>query len=271
MEDPERRCRGTVRGLQMLLIGGLLMTFAIGYDPGDVAAGVPARVTTRPVDWSGREIWEVIVNGQVVIRMRSSWGGFPARERATIIAERLRKLLSEQVDSCKCVRPLEVDRERQIIAVATGDTPIVTVDPIVAQLNHSSMWSLAGIWANNIRKALGLPSEFWPTETVQPNRTAVTYGVASWYGPGFHGETTAGGEVFDQYALTAAHRSLPFGSRVKVTNLDNGRSVIVRINDRGPWVSGRVIDLSRRAAESIGLIGKGIAKVKLETITEGGG
>jgi rare lipoprotein A len=92
-------------------------------------------------------------------------------------------------------------------------------------------------------------------------------GVASWYGPGFAGRTTANGEVFDPSMLTAAHRTLPFGTRVLVTNLSNGRNVEVRINDRGPFKAGRVIDLSRAAAEHIGMLGSGTARVRLEVIT----
>src|SRR5688500_11069556 len=76
-------------------------------------------------------------------------------------------------------------------------------------------------------------------------------GVASWYGPGFHGKRTASGERFDQNDLTAAHRKLPLGSEVKVTNLENGRSIIVAINDRGPYIKGRVIDLSKAAARRL--------------------
>src|SRR5262252_11236276 len=76
-----------------------------------------------------------------------------------------------------------------------------------------------------------------------PSPEGVQVGVASWYGPGFHGNRTANGEIYDQYELTAAHRTLPLGTRAMVTDLDNGRSVEVRINDRGPFVDGRVIDL----------------------------
>ncbi len=89
-------------------------------------------------------------------------------------------------------------------------------------------------------------------------------GEASWYGPNFAGRTTANGETFDPSRLTAAHRTLPFGARVRVTNLRNGRSVIVRINDRGPFARGRVIDLSRAAAEAVGMIGSGVAPVRVE-------
>jgi rare lipoprotein A len=86
-------------------------------------------------------------------------------------------------------------------------------------------------------------------------------GPASWYGPGFHGRRTASGEIFNTNELTAAHRSLPFGTRVRVTNQRTGRSTVVRINDRGPYAHGRIIDLSRASAEAIGL--SGVASVSL--------
>jgi rare lipoprotein A len=91
-------------------------------------------------------------------------------------------------------------------------------------------------------------------------------GQASWYGPGFHGRTTANGERYNQHGLTAAHPSLPFGTRIKVTNKNNGRSVVVRINDRGPYAGGRIIDLSAGAARIIGMMGSGVAPVQLEIL-----
>ena len=86
---------------------------------------------------------------------------------------------------------------------------------------------------------------------------AVQSGRASWYGPGFHGRRTASGETFNANALTAAHRTLPFGTRVRVINKSTGQSVVVRINDRGPYAHGRVIDLSRASARAIGMLGTG--------------
>ena len=86
-------------------------------------------------------------------------------------------------------------------------------------------------------------------------------GVASWYGPGFHGRKTANGERFNMNALTAAHRTLPLGTQVVVTNRSNGRSVVVRINDRGPYVGRRLIDLSKASAQAIGV--SGLAKVSI--------
>ena len=86
-------------------------------------------------------------------------------------------------------------------------------------------------------------------------------GLASWYGERFQGRRTASGERFDLHQFTAAHRTLPFGTRVRVHNLDNGREVVVRINDRGPFKGGRVIDLSRAAAAAIGIVQSGTARV----------
>lgn len=91
-------------------------------------------------------------------------------------------------------------------------------------------------------------------------------GVASWYGPGFDGRPTSNREVYDRHAMTAAHPWLPFDTKVRVTNLDNGRSTEVRINDRGPFVGGRIIDLSYAAAGQIGMIGPGTARVRVDVL-----
>lgn len=91
-------------------------------------------------------------------------------------------------------------------------------------------------------------------------------GIASWYGKVHDGHLTADGEAFDMNAMTAAHRSLPFGTVVRVTNLANGRSIKVRINDRGPYIRSRVIDLSARAARALGIAERGIARVRIEEL-----
>jgi rare lipoprotein A len=100
----------------------------------------------------------------------------------------------------------------------------------------------------------------------EARRGAVQEGTASWYGPGFHGNRTSSGEIYDQNDLTAAHQTLPLGTCVAVTNLQNGRTVEVRINDRGPFVKGRTIDLSYAAARSIGMLGPGTAPVRIEVL-----
>lgn len=104
-----------------------------------------------------------------------------------------------------------------------------------------------------------------------PSRYPVTFetelqGFASWYGGKFHGRLTSSGEVFDTNDMTAAHKTLPFGTIVKVTNQDNGKSALVKINDRGPFVEGRIIDLSRAAAERLDMVGQGVARVSLDIV-----
>lgn len=91
-------------------------------------------------------------------------------------------------------------------------------------------------------------------------------GIASWYGPDFHAKKTSNGEIYNMYAMTAAHKTLPMNTVVRVDNLDNGRSTIVRINDRGPFVAGRIIDLSNKAAHEIDMVRKGTARVKVTVL-----
>lgn len=97
-------------------------------------------------------------------------------------------------------------------------------------------------------------------------RTNLGIGAASWYGPGFQGKKTASGDIFDESKFTAAHKTLPLGHMARVTHLGNGKAVDVLINDRGPYVEGRIIDLSRAAAKAIGLTDSGLAKVKVELL-----
>lgn len=105
---------------------------------------------------------------------------------------------------------------------------------------------------------------YYPQEDYDYQET----GIASWYGPDFHGKYTANGEVFDQNQVTAAHRTLPMPSIVRVTNLENGRSLVVRVNDRGPFAHSRILDLSRRAAQLLGMEQQGTAKVKVEIMAD---
>ena len=96
-------------------------------------------------------------------------------------------------------------------------------------------------------------------------------GMASWYGPNFHGRTTANGETYDQYAMTAAHPTLPMPSLVEVTNLANGRTIVLRINDRGPFAKGRIIDVSKAAAEELGFKKQGVTRVRVRVVEEDAG
>jgi rare lipoprotein A len=114
-------------------------------------------------------------------------------------------------------------------------------------------YKVAGVW-------------YYPREQPDYDET----GLASWYGPGFHGKPTANGEIYDMNALTAAHKTLPMPVNVRVTNLENGRSIVLKVNDRGPFVNGRIIDVSRRGAQLLGFSGAGTAPVRVQ-ILDGGG
>jgi rare lipoprotein A (peptidoglycan hydrolase) len=103
------------------------------------------------------------------------------------------------------------------------------------------------------------PANFW-------SKTEHLLGKASWYGPGFHGRRTASGEIFDENAMTAAHRELPFGTQILVTNLRNGKSTIVTINDRGPYIEGRHVDLSKAAAMDLDMIDAGVVNVTMKIL-----
>ena len=96
-------------------------------------------------------------------------------------------------------------------------------------------------------------------------------GISSYYGPKFHGKLTANGEIFDMYGITAAHKEIPFNTIVRVTNENNGKTQIIRINDRGPYVDGRILDCSFGAAKKLGFVNEGTAPVKIEVIEWGDG
>lgn len=107
---------------------------------------------------------------------------------------------------------------------------------------------------------------FFPLSSVSLE-ISTQYGNASWYGGKFHGRTTASGERFDKHGYTAAHRKLPFGTIIKVTNLRNGKDVYLKVNDRGPYVKGRILDLSHAGAKAIAFNGRGVIRVKIELIS----
>lgn len=227
------------------------------------AAADVAVVNPAVVD--GRDLVEVDLLGEVVVRIGAPSAGLSPAGRARAVADRLNDLVSQGASA----RMVHFTRVNGIWAVVAGEQVIVTVDEHTAAARSAKPMDLAFSWANNIRAALGhapLTSlDYWvPGGEATISRTE--YGVASWYGPGFRGKKTANGETFDPQSLTAAHRTLAFGTMVLVTNLANGQSVLVKINDRGPWVGRRVIDLSQAAAAQLSMVNEGISLVRLDII-----
>ncbi|WP_421658954.1 septal ring lytic transglycosylase RlpA family protein [Leptothermofonsia sp. ETS-13] len=185
------------------------------------------------------------------------------RRQATAIAQRLEKVLKTVKLQPSQLQPALVNR---LPAVKLGDGLLFSLDRKLLPVGACNLELLAIQWTNNLRSALSEP----PLSLVEAQERMyglratgeAIAGTASWYGPYFHGRLTATGEIFDQNAFTAAHPSLPFDTYLKVTNLLNGKSVIVRINDRGPYIDDRTLDLSREAARYLGSEMEGVVPIE---------
>lgn len=186
-----------------------------------------------------------------------------AELRAKDLTLKLQKIIRSEIDPNK-ILPV---RENGKVLVKANDEIVLKIDYTSAKAFGMPAYELANKWANEARTALGA-QEVPATLVLKdiPKPTFVQQGLASWYGGNFHGRRTSSGARFDTYALTAAHRKLPFNSLVKVTNLRNNKSCVVRINDRGPFVDRRIIDLSKAAASQIGMLSSGVSPVKIEVI-----
>ncbi len=195
--------------------------------------------------------------------------------RATAVAARLNQLSLDNVDAeaiavrwngeCNCYS-IQVNQEELVQINENTILPDTTKNQAQDALQATNRLRRLMGDAPPLREIEGKPpARAIAQVALGPVRIQIS-GIASWYGPGFHGNTSASGERYNQNDLTAAHRTLPFGTNVRVTNLNNGSSVIVRINDRGPYSRGRIIDLSAAAARVLGMIQTGVAPVKIEVL-----
>lgn len=194
--------------------------------------------------------------------------------QATTAAAQLNQLYQNRLDADTINVRWDSDRQQYIIQANNQELialnnniilPDSTKNPAQDALQATNRLRRQMGNAAPLKQVEGLPQPATPVAR-NPIR-ALIEGLASWYGPGFHGAQTASGEYFNQNDMTAAHRTLPFGTKVRVTNVNNGRSVVVRINDRGPFSGGRVIDLSAAAAQAIGMISSGVAPVQIEVLS----
>jgi len=195
--------------------------------------------------------------------------------RASAVAAEINQLIRNNFDASTIQVRWDQQRQRYLIEVAGQE--LVSIDSQTILPDTTNDQATDALQATNrLRRQIGNAPplnaiEGQPKLSIPDVATGFLFqrieGWASWYGPGFDGNLTANGETFNQYDLTAAHPSLPFGTTVRVTNKDNGQSVVVRINDRGPYAGGRVLDLSKGAAEAIGMIGSGVAPVQIDVLT----
>ena len=177
-------------------------------------------------------------------------------------------VLARDLDDFEAIDPLDLVLPSEPVSAVELVEPSIeapadpfTADPVTAEPQTADPQTAI---AEPEPAARPTPPE--PPKPVVPLVISTHSGEASWYGPGFYGNRTASGEVFRPGTMTAAHRTLPFGTRVRVTNLWNGRKAVVRINDRGPFSGDRVIDLAHGAASELGLTSSGIAQVRLEVL-----
>ncbi|OKH16518.1 hypothetical protein NIES592_02470 [Fischerella major NIES-592] len=204
------------------------------------SSGLPVGVVHR-----GESNYEVWVNNRLIANL-------PNRLQATLMQQRLRRLLQSPNLNALQLQPALVDG---VPALMAGNRYLFGINKQITQKANRSGELLAIEWTNNLRMAMNAPTlslvegqlEMYGLKPSQKKM----YGLASWYGPYFHGRLTANGEIFNQNELTVAHKSLPFNTFLKVTNLQTGKAVIVRVNDRGPYIPPRSLDLSRVAARCI--------------------
>jgi rare lipoprotein A len=192
--------------------------------------------------------------------------------RATAIAARINQLQRNGIDAEQIKARWSEERQRYIIYADEQELVEMNSDTLLPESTGDPAEDTLQA-TNRLRRQLGnapplseIPGKPRPKPKSGVSVLMRLEGWASWYGPGFHGNRSASGEIYNQYALTAAHRNLPFGTRVRVTNLNNGRVVVVRINDRGPYLHNRIIDLSVESARLLGMLQTGVAPVQLEVL-----
>ncbi len=215
----------------------------------------------------------VSINNKQIAWLIADTQEYSVAQRAEIFSNKLKQLIDNKIDP-NAIRPY---KSGKFVVVKAGDFFLFTADKENAKKFGVSTHELAFEWANSARKALGA-SELIKDYSLVVSRGgyssdfeknylgAIVKGVASWYGHPFHGQTSSDGSRYNMYEFTAAHKQLPFGTLVKVTNLKTDKSCVVKITDRGPYIDGREIDLSKNTANHLGMLASGISKVQLEIV-----
>ncbi len=232
-------------GIVLVVLGGLLW-----------AEGAFTKPVVQVEPWHN-DSFAVVVDGKPLIAVRYPKKRELRRERAEEIARRLTRLFYASFQEPPTFR-VSVRKDR--VEAYCDETLLFSVFRDDAIPNRSQPLDLALLWLNTVQM------EFYKLRSREATVLSQATGLASWCHVRFHGKLTAQGETYDSYAFTAAHRELPFGSIVLITNLRNGKQVVVKVNDRGPWRKNRLVDLSLVAAKVLGMQEAGVEKVKMEVI-----
>lgn len=233
---------------------------------------LPTLIQVLPQD---HDTTSLFVNGTEILRFNGEAANMSSYTRVKTIANKLNSLLVRNPKMASQIHPALLNGEA---VIQVGGETLATVNTQTAKTAQEGGPELSILYSNRLRQVLGAnPLSSKELATVAHNDDShykgtgrVQKGMASWYGGVFHGRRAADGSRFNMYALTAAHRSLPFGTVVRVVNQRNHKSCMVKITDRGPYAHGRIIDLSRGAAKAIGMLGSGVAKVSLEVVNNRG-
>ncbi len=216
----------------------------------------------------------VYIGENEVIRITQSAGGLTPEKRAKLVTDNFNNMIKNG-ENPENIIP---DFKDGSGIIRINNKVLFTVDSNIAKEYGMAPAELAFVWVNNVRDSFGVAKivrDFQlltnslrktPKTFAEKYKNFMQTGFASWYGGHFHGRKTADGSIYDKNEFTAAHKSLPFGTVVQVTNLYNGKKCIVKITDRGPFVKGRVIDLSKVAAKEIDMLSSGVSKVKVEVL-----
>lgn len=260
----ERKARLLAWGLT--LSGALALTpLVLAKAQGDLGASKPEGAKTvalpstrgEPIGADAR----VILAGAEVFRFAGDDGTL-----AVQVAERLRELQAQGALRSDRIMP---GRQDDRYSLQVGAKVILEIDEAFARRQGARPGELTLQYVNVLRAHLGgVPIQEQASRGLIPGaRSGI--GMASWYGGRFHGRRSASGERFDQHAFTVAHKTLPFGTLLLVTNLSNGKTTLVRVTDRGPYAHGRTLDLSRAAAESLDMVRAGVVKVRYTILDRG--
>jgi rare lipoprotein A len=237
---------------------------------------VPAASTPSEVKLPGPTTNSLVASEVAIVQPKPE-AADSAAVRATAIAAQVNQLHRNGVDASSIRAVWDEPKQRYLIKVGEDTLTAIDPDTILADTTSDPQEDALQA-ANRLRRLLGNAEPLTEVEGAPKPATQISLGpvqltvsgYASWYGPGFHGNLSASGEVFNENAMTAAHPNLPFGTQVRVTNMDTGLSVVVRINDRGPYAGDRIIDLSAGAADVIGLTNAGVAPVRLDVLGAAG-